>query len=148
MPQENNPTLGYFPAAELVFALIYPIGTEHTGLEGAIKDYLSQFGYQTNIIRLSNYFPVLLERLGKAWKPPKGSAPLAHYKIDAGNRIRRLTKSNNILAYEAAGLIHGWRVKIGAAQDQDARDEYEEGMQPRTAHVILSLKRPEEADTL
>lgn len=148
MAEKNDPILGYFPAAELVFALVYPIGTQHTGLEGTIKDYLGQFGYQTNIIRLSNYFPVLLRQLGKTWRPPKGPALLAHYKIQAGNRIRQLTKSKSILAFEAAGLIHSWRAKVGAAPDQDIGDEYEKGMQPRTAHVILSLKRPEEADTL
>lgn len=148
MAEQNDPILGYFPEAELVLALVYPLGTQHTGLEGTIKDYLDQFGYKTNIIRLSNYFPVLLRRLGQKWKTPKGSARLAHYKIDAGNRIRRLTKSKDILAREAAGLIHGWRDKVGGAQGQDSGDEYERGMQPRTAHLILSLKRPEEADTL
>lgn len=148
MVEKNDPILGYFPAAELVFALVYPIGTLHIGLESTIKDYLGQFGYQTNIIRLSNYFRVLLQRLGQTWKPPKEPAPLANYKIQAGNRIRRLTKSKDILAYEAAALIHGWRVKVGEAQNHDIANKYEEGMQPRTAHVILSLKRPEEVDTL
>ena len=148
MDNENDPTLGYFPAAELVFAFVYPIGTQHTGLEGTLQDYLSQFGYRTNIIKLSSYFPVLLQQLGKPWKSTKETAALAHYKIEAGNNIRRLTKSKNILAYEAAGLIHAWRVKVGTKQDQEIGDEFEQGMQERTAHVILSLKRPEEADTL
>ena len=53
MAEMDDPILGYFPDAELVIALVYPLGTERIGLEATLKDYLGQFGYEINLIRLT-----------------------------------------------------------------------------------------------
>ena len=42
MPETDNSILGYFPEAELVIALVYPLGTERTGLEDILKQHLGQ----------------------------------------------------------------------------------------------------------
>ena len=109
MADMRDPILGYFPDAELVIAMVYPLGTERIGVEATLNDYLGQFGYEINPIRLTRAFPELLKRLGQEWHPPAGPADLAHYKIDAGNLIRELTESKDILARVAAGLIHTGR---------------------------------------
>ena len=85
MAEMDNSILGYFPEAELVIALVYPLGTERIGLDVALTDYLGQFGYETNSIHLTKVFPGLFKRLDKKWAPPTRLADLAHYKIEAGN---------------------------------------------------------------
>jgi len=148
MAEMDNSILGYFPEAELVIALVYPLGTERIGLDVALTDYLGQFGYEINLIRLTRVFPDLFRMLGKEWEAPAGLAQLAHHKIEAGNEIRRLTECNDILARVAAGLIHDRRAQ--EAKKDDGGDEPEDWGRPlpRTAHIIYSLKRPEEVDTL
>jgi deoxycytidylate deaminase len=149
MAETDNSILGYFPEAELVLALVYPLGTERTGLEDILKRHLAKFGYETNPIRLTRVFPDLFKLLGKNWGAPTGAAELARYKIEAGNQIRRLTRCKDILARVAAGLIHNCRaeeVKKGKKKG-DQPEEWRRPL-PRTAHIIFSLKRPEEVDTL
>ena len=148
MADMDDPILGYFPDAELVIALVYPLGTERIGLEATLNDYLGQFGYETNPIRLTKVFPDLLKRLGEHWQPPDGPAELARYKIEAGNRIRRLTRSKDILARVSAGLIHTGRPKEASNKGKEDEREMVRRPLPRAAHLILSLKRPEEVDTL
>ena len=148
MADIDDPILGYFPDAELVIALVYPLGTDRTGLEGTLKNYLDQFRYEINPIRLTKVFPDLLKRLGERWHPPRGPAELARYKIEAGNRIRRLTRSKDILARVAAGLIHTGRPQEASNKENEVEREELGRPLPRTAHLILSLKRPEEVDTL
>ena len=109
MAEPVEPILGYFPEAELVIAVVCPLGTERTGLEGALKSYLSEFGYETNLIRLSGLFSDLFQKLGEKWKAPEEPTPLAYYKIGAGNKIRELTGMDDILAQVAAGLVHDRR---------------------------------------
>ncbi len=144
MAEIDDPILGYFPDAELVIALVCPLGTERIGLEATLKDYLGQFGYETNPIRLTKIFPDLLKKLGEEWHPPESPAELARYKIEVGNRIRRLTGSKDILARIAAGLIHVGRPKEASNKE----NEMSRRPLPRVSHFILSLKRPEEVDTL
>jgi hypothetical protein len=70
MAEPDEPFLGYYPEAELVFALVCPLGAEHTAVVATLKNYLAQFGYETNLIRLSDLFGDLLVKLGKTWNPP------------------------------------------------------------------------------
>jgi deoxycytidylate deaminase len=147
MAEGHNSVLGYFPEAELVIGLVYPLGTERAGLEETLTNCLHQFGYETNAIHLTKVFPDILKLLGKEWHAPSGAAELAHYKIEAGNQIRRLTESKDILARVAAGLIHNSRAEEASRKEAVEPEEWSHPL-PRTAHVIFSLKRPEEVDTL
>ena len=121
MAEIDNSILGYFPEAEIVIALVYPLGTERAGLEATLKDHLGQFGYETNPIHLTRVFPDIFKMLGREWDAPTGSAQLAHYKIEAGNQIRRLTESKDILARVAAGLIHNCRADEANKKEKGAR---------------------------
>lgn len=148
MTETDNSILGYFPEAELVLALVYPLGTERAGLEDVLREHLAKFGYETNPIRLTRVFPDLFNLLGRKWDLPAEPGPLARYKIEAGNQIRRLTGSKDILARVAAGLIHNCRAEeVHKDRTTDRPEEWRRPL-PRTAHVIFSLKTPEEVDTL
>jgi deoxycytidylate deaminase len=100
-----------------------------------LTNYLGQFGYQANHIHLTDLFSDLMVKLGAAWEPPAGSPELARYKIEAGNKIRELTGRDDFLALVAAGSI------------ASKRGEKPEPLE-KTAHIITTLKRPEEATTL
>ena len=148
MPDTDNSILGYFPEAELVLALVYPLGTEKDGLEEVLRQHLIKFGYDTHPIRLTRVFPDLFKLLGRKWDVPAGPAELARYKIEAGNQIRRMTHCQDTLARVAAGLIHNSRAeKADKKKKGDRREEWRRPL-PRTAHIIFSLKRPEEVATL
>jgi hypothetical protein len=121
MAETDNSILGYFPEAELVLALVYPLGTERTGLQDILKQHLAKFGYETNPIRLTQVFPDLFKLLGKKWDAPTGAAELARYKIEAGNQIRRVTRCKDILARVAAGLIHNCRAEEADEGEKEGR---------------------------
>lgn len=93
MSAPEQPYLGFYPDAELVLALVCPVGADHSRITDTIQNRLRQFGYETNSIRLSDWFPVLFESLGMAWVPPGEPRELALYMMDAGNRIRKETGS-------------------------------------------------------
>ena len=68
MPDTDNSILGYFPEAELVLAVVYPLGTEKEGLEAVLRRHLTKFGYGTNPIRLTRVFPDLFKLSSFQWK--------------------------------------------------------------------------------
>jgi deoxycytidylate deaminase len=147
-PQPEEPYLGYYPDAELVIALVCPLGTAYKRVVETLENYLGQFKYRVNVIRLSELFEDLLAQLGSSLPDPgMDRIAEARYKIQAGNLIRQLTARNHILALVAAGLIADWRLEV---LGEEIQDEGEWQTQPlhRTVHIIVSLKRPEEVDTL
>lgn len=117
--------------AELVIGLVSPVGIRHEDITETLDNQLAAFGYSANQVRLSDLFEDLYAALGEAWNPPASKGGVANYKMDAGNLLRERTKRSDILALAAAGMI---------AQRRGARR--------RTAHIITSLKRPEEVETL
>jgi hypothetical protein len=48
-----------FPDAELVFALVYPVGTNGSEILGALRDRVKRFGYDPVPLHLSDYLPDL-----------------------------------------------------------------------------------------
>lgn len=152
MAGSDNSSFGYYPEAELVFALVCPLGAEHSVVVETLRNYLAQFGYQTNSIRLSDLFGDIFLKLRQRWDPPSDSASRVQYKIDAGNTIRDLTNAKDILARIAASLIADRRMEVaresGGEGGTDGWGERPLRPLPRTAHVISTLKRPEEVDTL
>jgi hypothetical protein len=85
----NEPYLGYYPEAELIFAIVCPFGADHGPVIDTLNDYLTQFGYDSHRLRLSELFPGLLVKLEQSWKPPANSSEMARYKIEIGNRNQR-----------------------------------------------------------
>jgi len=101
-------------------------------------------------IHLSKLFDDLLVQL-KSSPSPSGNNWFeeALNKIKAGNRIRELTGQEDIPALVAAGMIADQRLK-GASEGNEEIEDDQWQTRPlhRTVHIIVSLKRPEEVDTL
>ena len=148
MSQQDREYLGYHPGAELVFAIVCPLGTPYKRVTEALRNYLSQFGYKTETIKVSDYFDDLLRQLGSDLSAEASDArAIAQHKIAAGNQIRQLTQQNDIMALVAAGVIADLRYETNRAL---GRKPNQRRSLPRNnmAYVISTVRRPEEVITL
>jgi hypothetical protein len=133
--EPEEPYLGYYPDAELVVALVCPLGTAYQRVVETLENCLGQFKYRANVIRLSELFEDLLSHLGsEVADPGPDRAAQSRYKIQAGNTIRRLTGRNHILALVAAGLIADRRLEQGVWMSEDVRSG-RRGQRPTNALV-------------
>jgi len=120
--------------SEIVIGLVCPVGIDHKAVVETLSLTFEQFRYRANTVRVSELFPALYGELGQPWSPPESQSDQAAYKIEAGNNIREWMGRNDALALAAAGHI---------AAGRTGREPL-----PRTAHIITSLKRPEEVAAL
>lgn len=143
MAYQDADYLGYYPDAELVFAIVCPLGVQHARTAQTLANYLSQFGYSTTSIRLSEHFADLLTAFNIRLEP-QGHDPYskALYKIQAGNRIRESTGKNDILALVASAAIAKSR------KERDERPAQRGSGSRGSACVVSSIRRPEEVTTL
>ena len=121
--------------SELVLGIVGAVGADLQSFDKILRQRISLFNYKTNPIRLSEFLENLENvDLGiKLTKSPE-AARLDTY-MTAGNKVRELTERGDILSLYAAQKINDAR-----------KDDHEP--QPRTVHIIRSLKHPDEARTL
>ena len=148
MTQQDPEYLGFYPGAELVFAIVCPLGTPYNRVVEALVNYLGHFGYQTERIQVSDYFNDLLLQLGSDLQPEgTDTTTLADYKIAAGNKIRQLSKKNDIMALVAAGAIADLRKEANRTLGRKPNQRRSLPLS-NTAYVISTVRRPEEVTTL
>ena len=119
--------------AEVVLGIASPVGTDVNAIDSIIQDRLKTLGYRVNSVRITKLIsglPHLKTKLRSS--PPR--ARLESY-MDAGNEARRAAKRGDFLAMCAINQIRSKRPA-------------ENPFQSRTAHVIRSLKHPDEVRTL
>ena len=101
----------------------------------ALKDYIRRFGYLPQEVRISEY---IRKRL-KIEVSNSSEADRIESLIKGGNQICRGTKRKDFLALATVAEIAELREK-----DADGNPK----PSPRIAHIVRSLKRPEEIATL
>lgn len=140
LPDEG--LLGYYPDSELVFGLVSPIGIDYKPLVSSLKNYLEQFGYSSKEVKISDEFEDLAKRLGIVIEDSTDQSQMAAMwrKIKLGDAICTATKQEDILARIATAVIEKGRER-GTQGGENLSS-------PKTAHIIISLKRPEEVATL
>jgi deoxycytidylate deaminase len=162
MPRKSTTTkddyLGYYPEAELVFGICCPLGTDYRPVLDTLRNYLEQFGYAMHEVKLSSQFDDILLKLDlPKMKNTASPAEQMANKIEAGNKIRKITQKADILALVAAGAIASNRPEElqlevttrSRKSNTRATTAISHSLpQPRTAHVVVSLKRPEEVEAL
>jgi deoxycytidylate deaminase len=133
-----------FSDGELVFALVAPIGLDYVQVAENLRSQLSEFNYGAKVIRLSSQIEPLCQLLKAPCKIDK-SSELRRIKshIEAANSLCRAfnkrcseTDRNAVLALAAASVI-------GSARSEDGSTAEKQPLL-RTAHVLATLKRPEE----
>jgi len=134
------PVLDY-PDSELVFGLVYAVGTNDKLISDTLQYHIKKFQYKPNIIRLSDYLKVLITKLNLNIKLDD-SSEYARIKshMDAGDAARDKCKRADLLALRACGEI--------ASERSESTDSKLPEPCPKTAHILFSLKRPEEVIAL
>lgn len=130
---------------ELVFALIAPVGTDYRSVADHLRAQLFSFGYTSESIRLSEAIATYCEQLNVSpdliWqseyeriKKHMGGANALYRRF---NEVCDLEEANALLALHAIAEIHEQRIE----------NDKERALLGK-AHIILTLKRPEEVTYL
>jgi len=129
-----------YPEAELVFGVVYAIGTDYRPILDYLTDNIKLSGYAAHSLHISDWFAEGAERLGLMHRlPDEPEYDRIASRIEAGNKIREKTRRQDIHALTAASKIFSTR----ETDDQDNPMSHK-----RRAHILVSLKRPEEVETL
>jgi cytidine deaminase len=132
--------LGY-PVAELVLGLVYAVGTDYTGVQLALENYVKRFNYNPNIIRLSDFIAKVAPtiKIGVDLERTTEARRIDTF-MTAGNNLCDLAKHEAFLVSAAIADINR------ARKFSIARNSYEP--MAKTAYILLSLKRPKEVELL
>lgn len=130
-----------FPSAELVFAIVYPVGTDYSGVSLTLSNYIKRFGYRPEEIRLSEQIANIAAHVEipglKLVSDPE--AERIHSFMDGGNRIREITGCPDFLTAAAVAEIGRRRKRNPQGLGEPVA---------RTVHILNSVKRPEEVAML
>lgn len=122
--------------AELVFGFVYAVGTDADPVIAVLKHYLRQYRYDAEEFRISEQLQSL--ELGISFEGGSAFEKMGAL-MDAGNEACKRARDDRILAVMAINDIASRRL-----EDEEKRPIAKE----RTAHLIRSLKRPEEVHLL
>ena len=129
-----------YPDSEVVFGFTYAVGTDYRPVLSFLEDQIRLGRYRPQLIQLSASFPDTCQALGLniAFS---GETELSRIDshIRAGNAIRSATQRNDICALLASSKIYSTRQQTIPNEPEANR---------RAAYLIISLKRPEEIETL
>lgn len=123
---------------ELIFGLVGPLGTDLSGVAQELRDTLMQVGYDSEVYRLSR---LMRDLSGSPWKDltdgPRDVSIDAH--MTAGNRLRQTLQRNEAMAMPGLTAIQEYRENRQGDPTKPLS---------RFAHILNSLKRPEEVKAL
>jgi deoxycytidylate deaminase len=129
-----------FENGEIVVGLVCAVGVNYVQCIHVLDSEFKRMGYTTKIVSLSS----LMDNLARSYQlaPVETTQPeLARIRtrMKMGNDLRQLTNEPAVMALAAIQSINLYRKSIS-----------EEGLQPvhGTVHILSTLKRPEEVETL
>lgn len=132
--------LGY-PEAELVFGLVYAVGTDYTGVQLTLENYLKRFNYKPHIVKLSNFIRKVAPKINIGVDLDETSeASRIDTFMTAGDNLCDLAKHEAFLMSAAVAEINQKRLP--------SRGRNIDEPLAKTAHIFFSLKRPQEAELL
>ncbi|HEX3683808.1 MAG TPA: anti-phage dCTP deaminase [Bryobacteraceae bacterium] len=128
------------PNAELVLGLVYAVGTDYKPVLEYLTDQIQLGGYAANPLRITDWFGEAAEQLGLALNLPESPEyERISLRIDAGNQMRSRIRQADMFALYAASKIFSGR---------ESDDRGDPIAHKRMVHILASLKRPEEIETL
>ena len=123
-----------FCDSELVIGIVCAVGTDYQPIKISLEKILSRYTYSTKTIKISE----LINRFSESALPPSPETLRISSRMTAGNDLCRKTRRKDVWALAAISEINARR----------SRDSSGANTLPRTAHIVLTLKRPEEVATL
>jgi len=120
----------YLP--ELVIGLVAPLGVDLDSVEGELRNYLSQFHYSLNLVRLSSLIGTVDGLETEMVEAPEADRIDTH--MTAGNEARKKAGRGDFIA--ALGVL-------SIKQSRKSKEPL-----PGVAHVFRSLKHPDEVQLL
>ena len=130
-----------YPEAELVFGLVFPAGTDYTGVKLALENYVRRFNYKPNPIRLSDFIEEILKKINVGVSlDDSNEAGRINTRMTAGNRLCEKARDEAFIVSAAVADISRQRKMAVPPTTQEPL--------PKTAHILLSLKRPQEVQLL
>jgi deoxycytidylate deaminase len=123
-----------FCDSELVIGLVYAVGTNYKPVQQSIEKLLDKYGYRNVPIRISE----LISTITSGKLEDDSEINRISSRMTAGNNACRSSGRKDLWALAATAEINKLR-----GQDVSKQEAC-----PRTAHLIFSLKRPEEVATL
>jgi deoxycytidylate deaminase len=130
-----------YPDSEIVLGLVYPAGTDYTGISLTLENYLRRFGYEPRIVKLSDFIKKIVSKVSVGVKLDESTeADRINSLMTAGNKLCEMAKDEGFIVSSAIAEISRHR-KL--AETVKTLEPF-----PKTAHIILSLKRPREVELL
>lgn len=130
---------------ELFFAIIAPVGTPKQKFIDALESNLTDVGYSTVHIKLSQ---ILAERAAKEIEDDHEERRVGAL-MDAGDEVCEQAQNAAAVAFLGVAEIREYRSEQAPANtEKDDLDKFRGRPAPRTAYVIDSLKRPVEVTRL
>lgn len=123
-----------FSDSELVVGMVCAVGTDYGPIRISLEKILARYNYSSRVIKISDLIERFTER-------PLATSPenlRISERMTAGNALCRETGRKDIWALAAMADINSRRPE----------DPSGPNAQPRTAQILLSLKRPQEVTTL
>src|SRR5579884_4234346 len=119
-----------YPESELVFGLVYPVGTDDSGVRLALENYIRRFGYQPKTIRLSQFIEDALEKIiVGVGLDDRTEAARINTRMTAANKLCELAKDQTFVVSAAVADISRGRKFADIPNIQEPF--------PRTAHILL-----------
>jgi deoxycytidylate deaminase len=123
-----------FCHSELVIGMVCAVGTDYEPIRLSLQKILAKYGYASRIIKISE----LIARLSESPLSDSPETQRIDSRMNAGNDLCRKTKRKDVWALASIAEINSHR----------SYDSSGSNAEPRTAHILLSLKRPQEVSTL
>jgi deoxycytidylate deaminase len=130
-----------YPDSELIFGLVYPVGTDYSGVQLTLENYIKRFNFRPCVIRLSDYITEILKQVNIGVSlDDSNEAGRINSRMTAGNRLCEVARDEAFIVSGAVTNISRQRKLAPSPGTQEPL--------PRTAHILLSLKRPQEVELL
>jgi deoxycytidylate deaminase len=143
-PREGYPLLRPFQDSELVIGLIAPLGASLESVRRILEDRLRTAGYEVFRVRITEH---VIPELVKVEEHDAGNFEARTTALmNAGNKARKDTGDNGILALGAARVISAFRSIADGSDESDAEEKPIEVK--RRAYIISSIKHPDEVAAL
>ncbi|HUQ92926.1 MAG TPA: anti-phage dCTP deaminase [Bryobacteraceae bacterium] len=129
-----------YPDAEVVIGIVCAVGADYTKVNEFLVRTLPSFGYRANVLKVSSFISETARSLNlKLRLSASPEARRLENFMDTGNKIRKQTNRCDFFALVTASRLASSRKGAASNEPEPFR---------RVAHMILSLKRPEEVETL